>query len=845
MGVPPVKAMPRMTHPKQTYSSKGRKTASLYRRLLLVVIGFLFVTVAAWAMWRVRTGSISGQRVGPDDPNALRLLYVRPDCGEQIYDAKGQLLGKRPVGNTHGYWWQPDELKREFVFQICVDGKKPLFPPFILLHVNGKPNQHYPAVVNVGDANDSWITLRCHTKLRRTWPSGGFSFGPIRFPPRKEPVRTVDAHITYHAGPRGPARATFVGPFYVGRQFRAHEDPNVIMQIKHTAGSQLNFVFSGPPPMEHDAPVIAYTEGGIRHFLDRGGRRTSSSQGFRWEYRSRDLSIRSITHITLDEKPEKHIYRGIKVEYPNMPIRTHPAFLDEIAERLDLNVDLSTESAVQDFALKQEPLDSPSQALRILDIAHGHWLKRSLQALQQSKPSDLTEDERKKLSDILASWVGSEREITACTLGIWAGWTEYADRALAILRDGDLSERTLRELAVALCKYRNPGPEQLTGITALLLSKSIVDPRPRNELIEYVFRHSGGEMKHLRRLAECDRPWIWSRIIQPTSRFREFLNKISPSPIIKLRIVAVGMDGWIDDADDFKPRAYDLLAEAITPEFVQKSFSDFDRMFRRFVEHTHADKGTEVLIEYLKQQLTEWETWQIDGRAPSNDSGIRKAVRQLNSWNNTNIGGLGAADDNLYVSGSRFSWQEIAASALHWARTGEDQSRMPPDWRMSDRDLRVIWYNLEEPEQSVIGLWPAGQDPNLPKPQTVMESGEDFLRYTIQTGDPATDRADQYHFSIRAGVNQRHSISREFTFTRAELPKLFDPGPTNMFSLSADGARRDMPLWKSKWEMRIEPGTAKTSVLEGTKLFPTWKTIYLANEPSEAPLKRVFSQDDN
>jgi hypothetical protein len=243
--------------------------------------------------------------------------------------------------------------------------------------------------------------------------------------------------------------------------------------------------------------------------------------------------------------------------------------------------------------------------------------------------------------------------------------------------------------------------------------------------------------------------------------------------------------------------------------------------------------------------MQEWNTWQIEGRSSSNPYGVRIVVRQLNRWHNVNIGCLGSGDSNRYPYEARFDWQQIAASALHWARTGEDLSRMPPGWRMSDRDLRVVWYNTEDPERSVIGLWPDRQDPNLPQPHAVMESVEDFFHYTIHPAGATTERVDQYHFSIRAGVNQRHSISRKFAFTRAELPKLFDPGPTNMFGRSADGTEHRTTSWKSNWEIRIEPGMARTSVLESTKLFSAWKKLYLAGEQSKPPLKRIFSLDDN
>ncbi len=816
-----------------------------YRRFVAVGIGFLVLAAAAVILWRVRDGSRAERPVGPDDPNSLRLLYVRSDCGEQVYDDRGDTLGKRPVGTTHAYWWKPNELKREFVFACRIDGDDTLFPRLVSFHLNGWLARQDHAFLEVRDANDSWVTVSCHAKLPCAMMSGGFRWGPIRLlRPRREPVRTVDAHITYHAGPRGPARATFVGPFRLGQQVRSQEDSNIVMNVKNNAASETCFVFSGPPPMEHGAPVLAYAEGGRRHFLSRGRTSTSSSRGFSWEYRCRTLALESITHITLDETPTTQVYRGIKVSYPKSPVRTYPAFLDEMAERLDLDVDLGTEVAVSAFVQKRDLVATPSQALRILDISQENFLYRATETLLRAAPADLTASERKQLADILSTWLDSDREISACLLGTWAGWEAYADRTISVLMSRDLERGVFAQLVRTLRTYPEPTAEQLTSITNLVLDRGVIHQYMRDKLVEYVLEHAGSQTQLLRRMAECDKPWIWRRIIRPDARFRRFIETVPPSRIVQLRAVAMGMHSWIDNAEALKPQACELLAEVLTPEFVQKSYEDFDWMFEAFVRNTSPEHGTEVVVRYLRRQLAEWDTWQTKGSVGrSNRRGVRKAVQQLNRWHNLNLGGLGS-DFHPYGADARYDWKEIAASAVHWSATGEDQSRMPPRWRMSDRDLRVVWHNLDEPERSVIGLWPNGQDPNLSQPHAVMEAGEDFLHYTVRVDESSPGSAASNDFLIRAGVNHRRCINREFTFARGDLPKAFDPGPTNMFMAPVDGVRREIPLWQGNWRIWIELSSARTSVLDGTELFSAWKAHYLADEPATPPLKRVFHKGE-
>ena len=835
------------THAEGMSSDSSGAGVSPYRIFRAVGIGFSVMILAAGILWKVRGSTRPAQITRPDDPNSMRLLYVRPDCGEQVYDANGRLLGKIPVGNTSSYWWKPDDMKREFVFTCRNDNS--LFPTFVSLYLNGWLARRESASLEVRDTNESWVTLSCRAEVPRTMLEGGLRLGPIRlFRPRKKRVLTVDAHITYHTGPRGPARATFVGPFRVGQQVRAQEDANVLMQVERSPASTVHFVLSGPPPVECDAPVLAYTAGGRRHSLGRGGSSTTATKPFRWEVSCRNLALKSITHITLNEKPATQVYRGIQVNYPDLPVRTHPAFLDEIAERLDLDVDLSDPYAVDAFVENTKPFDSPSQALCILDIARGDFLHRVMRTFQRIQPGDLTTAEREQLAEILPTLRRGERERFACHLGLWAGWPAYADKVLAILRDGDMGDLRFERLALALYRYPSPTAEQLSSLTDLLLQKSIDGSSLRDRLVNYVLRHSGSETEHLRRLAECDKPWIWSLVIRPDRYFREFVNKASPSRIVRKRAVALGMSSWIDQADALKPEAYELLVETITPEFYEKSYLGFDRVFKAFAEHTPADKGNEVLIQYLKRQQSGWKAWrQIEGASFWSDGGIWRVVRQLNSWNDVNIGGLGR-DSDRRDSSVGIDWPGVTASALqwalHWARTGEDPGRLSPDWRMSNRDMRVVWHNRRAPEYSQVGLWPHGQDPNLARPYALMESGGDFLYYTVRPAGYAARGMPAWDFLIRAGVDRGPQINHEFTFTLAGVPKLFDPRRRNASSRRTLFSWEGDTFWHGDWEIWIEPGAAETSILNGIRLFSEWKDRYLADDPAVPPPKRVFSRDD-
>jgi hypothetical protein len=119
-----------------------------------------------------------------------------------------------------------------------------------------------------------------------------------------------------------------------------------------------------------------------------------------------------------------------------------------------------------------------------------------------------------------------------------------------------------------------------------------------------------------------------------------------------------------------------------------------------------------------------------------------------------------------------------------------------------------------------------------------MEMVDDYLQFTIapQAGSIASNPL--YDFIFRAGVYQRSSRGHTLSFLHSDLPTTLDPGPTNSFSIGRDGTRREIPIWKGKWEIWIEPATATKSVLDDTALFRSWKEQYLSASPN--PRDRVF-----
>lgn len=821
----------------------GESKASPVRRVGtyvgLSVLLALATTLVLVAMNRNRGGG----GVGSDDPCNLRLEYVRPDCGTTLYDAQGCVReGVLPVLiSGHERTWSSDRLMREFVFRCRVPEENALFPSMVHLSLNGRSGTRVMSRLQVLGKEGPWVTLYCRAKLPREGIPRFLGLGPLVIPMGREATRSVDMHLTYHAGPRAEAAATFVGPFRVGQRIVSEADPNFVMDVGPRNFQGVCYTISGPPLRDSEAPCIAYNADGRRILLERRGGGASSSRGFSWEYQCQGLLPENTQVITLAEAPVQKNFYGITVSYPDQPERVYPASWDKAFARV--SAASKGRSGAVHFAQQTEPLASMSDAIRILDVAQGRVFTRVLNTLKQGSVDDLTDDEQARLREILNLWFNSGPKVSASYLAKWTGWPKHVDRAIAVLREGDLGDRSMRALASELCQSGQPlTPEQVVAVTELLLTRNICDPHARRDMVRSVMKHAGSQADLLTRLAECDKPWIWGEIIQPTRAFSDYKKAVPLSRTIQVRAVALGMDDWVDQAESLKSEASALLGTLITPEFVQKDISEFMRVFKRFAKETAAEAGTPVLIDYVQDQLNQWHTWQVSGYTSHNHSGISSAVQQLNAWHGLNLGGLGCQRET-HNDEHNYDWTQIARSALYWSRTQEDQSDLPRDWQVSDQDLRVVWLNELDRERSVIGLWLPDQDPDYPIPPLIMEMADDFLHYSVTPDSAENSPPSGYSLSIRAGVSRAHSVNRTFGFVRSELPRVLDPGPTNMSSTSETGVSRATPLWQGAWEIWVEPASSQDSVLGDSPLFSAWKARYLGVEiAGERP--RIFKQDN-
>ena len=82
---------------------------------LLLVVFVVAVIVPSWLI-HLRNGPSD---IGLGGPLEIRLVGVRPDAGEKLFDINGkEIEGLKIPSLVYGGWWGSENLRREFIFEL-------------------------------------------------------------------------------------------------------------------------------------------------------------------------------------------------------------------------------------------------------------------------------------------------------------------------------------------------------------------------------------------------------------------------------------------------------------------------------------------------------------------------------------------------------------------------------------------------------------------------------------------------------------------------------------------------------------------------------------------------------
>jgi len=789
--------------------------ASLLSPKIIALVCAAVVTIAAVTL------SITGATQPPDPPQqpkqaqagaapeavpagvgAIKFVGVRPDVSDDLYDQNGEKVGKIILRtDPNRVAWSDREIRRDFIFKIPDKLTPERFTAYSIIPPYG------------------WNEDFCADRHFLINASGQRLF--VIPKPLDKDRETVDIRLSYvppAPGPQKP-RIVFTGPFEFGdgikedngnaavmsihRDFNDQQRQTILLRVRIDAGFWV-----------HD-PVLIYDTAGKRHFPTLGSRSCGEERGGNVEMRISELALPQIAKVTIGEEVETVTFKDIVVAYPERPRRTYAAYLDEMAQRLGL------ENA--DPRQLRNRFLQPEEGLKVIDIVRGeNDMTYAFKAVARSEIAGCTAEERQRVLQTAQQWVDSPDPLVrgwGAHLGLMCGSRQFVDAALEAIRTG---KRGGVRASSGLEKCDSLEDADFQKIKAL-----VMEPRWERDAIKQSFwgddflrrlmatlseRDGPGTTRALAGLARDPRPWLW----WPATRALADRGKLDDVKLkrdeLTLRVSLAAPEA------DFAAGHTADIAEVqpfFTPLFARMSPEHSFELAQRICTSYNAPAATEAIISFLRKA----------GDEPPPERIVRYLVTQLNAMNDVDIAGIGKHFDE-YVGASMYSFETQPAvcdrrqgirDAIAWYETGVDPGAAEVTCTQpKSGDLRVVFFDLDDPENSLIGVWIMPEDTEA-WPRTFRVRREDGTLGCYEIIPRHAYRENEEGYSFRLNLwHEGITGSAIGAVAIEDLPQK---------------VRHHFDL--KNWEIWLEPLDAKYSVLSGTELFADWSRGILGVEHAE------------
>jgi hypothetical protein len=632
--------------------------------LLLIVAAGLGLLVH-----RSRPGAPGSDSAGN---SGIRLIGVRPDEGDDLFDADGTPIGELPDYASPDGAWGVSEMPRHFVFRLAESEEPMLFwGHWPVRTPDGRKLGGPSSAIQYSDKDGDVLLLK--TRLPRTIERR------LRFPPMgiTQSVRTVDVVLNYWQGPRRAAAFSFKGPFEAGEPTPARGRPNCSLEPlpPRTYGIHgLVFRLRSSENFDVDkTPLLAYDRAGRRHLLRRWSGGWGGATGVDCEYFIEGLSLDEVAAITGGEVAHEAIFEDVVVSYPDREPRSHAAYLDEVAERLGLREADPEKLRHRSFA--------PGEGLAVVDVVRGRYLiERAVDAVVHEQAAELlSPEERARVLRAASQWMTASDDcirFMAVQLGLWAGAEEYIDPAIELL-GSPLNEVYRVSRALARDCPDALSPEQLARVGEALLR--LGSWTARHDLLLLLRRRceEPAALRALLKVAQADDVSLWWYAINAMAWEREtrevLREQATRSEQFRRRVIAVPKGtGVLVTTEPEVRRADAWAATLLTGELLERDDHTFGEIRGALVHHSDRDLATLALLASTADILSEWGPADRP-RYGSRPGAVRYAARQLNKWYGTDLGGIGAEGDWSETDPVE-DWRSVAIEVVQW---GESEGLIP------------------------------------------------------------------------------------------------------------------------------------------------------------------------
>ncbi len=647
------------------------------------------------------------------DPMAIRLVGVRPDGGDAVYDAAGRKVGE-DIGTANGpATWQPSQQFREFIFELPSGGGPLAFLPI--------PSRLRP-VSSAQTLSAGGYPLQAERDGRRrlyvnvTFPRT-YRMRLLRFFSVDAAVDAVDLTLRYYAGERGPAEVTFTGPFRPGVAVQA--DGGLAYTLTPAAdqpewlraeGAQLHL--STALAFDDVERVLAYDRsGGRRVVQSRSGSYGGRGAEVNLVFPGLDLS--HIAAVTLGEVPRERTFHNIRVAYRELPRRAHSACLDEVAKRLGLPPVVSDPQGGTSWGALLR-IEGPDEAVKVIDAVRGYLIVRAAEQLRTGKfdPASLDAETRQRIRRAARSWLESfdpRIRVAGVEVGLRCGWHEFVEPALEMVRTehGD-AQRTAAEALQHRSGVLEAG--DFRSIADLLLKEP--GAATAYSLMMCLRMHAGtpAAAEQLLRLAGSDRVWLWWPAIERLCAihppaYTRLLEQARTSDALHARIImVVGAGRLPGESLPIINAAYGGLPGLLSPALLRTDPTVFRELLRRMDIRTDHRTAAAGVVAFLAQMLDQADRPSDDGLHRGNWWPTEVCVEYLNLWFGQHIAGLGTDVNHETDSTTAPDWRDVARRAVDWYR---DARASLPAPQGPENPARAVLPNGVVVELAAVGDYPS------------------------------------------------------------------------------------------------------------------------------------------
>ncbi len=630
-----------------------------------------------------------------DGPLDIRFLGVCPDQSSDILDGDGGKIAPVAYPRTGRAAWEPDTLRRDFLFELPEANEPILFSHHRLVSVAGEDirlhqsdaSPLYPVVVDGRKvaAVETYIP-RVYRKLM------------LRFFRRTLAIQRVDVTLKYFYGPPRQTLVSFQGPFAEGQVLADAQMPGAKLTVlpeqaySRSVEQGASFRLDLPFELDYGTPVLVYDTEGKRSpawasTMSTGGRTTTLEFHNYPQY----LSLSNVARVAV-EKPYAFTVRNVRVNYPDRPPRAYAAYVDAMAQRLGW-------TGTPEQLAEHQTLD-PQQAIKVIDVVEGGYIPATLQALKYGprrvKISGLDRATRERIHQTAARWIESGYRPYGIQLGLMGQWPEFLDMAIE-----ELANR--RPTGEYSYQERARIDESRSVASALQQSELELNASQVEKLKQIVLNTDDGRIQvmllwclastdtpeaiaALWELAQDDRPWIWWKATEMwhsrTARTRRGYDDLPG----KMRLRLFLTSGIPVDAK-LKAEASALLPQIFTPELGQMTSEVWRIVHEKIASGSDRKAGTEAFLNYLRQmQSAMTERLWVGNYGYANDATwmVAHVIRTLNVWYGVDIGHLGTVEAKEWheTKPNTFSdFQNLIAQVLQWHEGNRDAEPLEVTFR--------------------------------------------------------------------------------------------------------------------------------------------------------------------